>query len=121
MVVEDLKPSFYKLEAGNLTACLATGFSKDTAIKLTWKRSMFMESDAVQISADSLYNQLAMLEAPLIDRCDEGVSRPRLCEDMLMPDEKVNLASLNALVLRLVYAKVIAINCIVTLASCLPK
>ncbi|XP_051911936.1 T cell receptor alpha chain MC.7.G5-like [Hippocampus zosterae] len=112
---EDFDPSFYKLEASNLTACLATGFSQRNAMEKVGKGHMFEESRPVRISDDSLYNQVAVLTTAHNDTCEEGDSGQGQCQDALLPDEKVNLLSLAVLALRLVFAKTLAINCVMTL------
>ncbi|XP_077399309.1 uncharacterized protein LOC144034446 isoform X1 [Vanacampus margaritifer] len=112
---EEFKPSFYKMEASNLTACLATGFSRHNATEKAGKGHMFQESRAVQVSGDSLYNQVALLTAAHNDTCEEGDNGPGRCQEALVPDEKVNLVSLAVLALRVVFAKTLAINCVMTL------
>ncbi|XP_077400799.1 uncharacterized protein LOC144035176 [Vanacampus margaritifer] len=112
---EEFEPSFYKLEASNGAACLATGFSRRNATAKAGKGHMFEESRAVRISDDSLYNQVALLTAAHNDTCEEGDSGPERCQDPLVPDEKVNLLSITVLVLRVVFAKMLAINCVMTL------
>ncbi|XP_019729590.1 uncharacterized protein LOC109518280 [Hippocampus comes] len=112
---EDFEPSFYKLEASNLTACLATGFSQHNATEKPGKGHMFEESRPVRISDDSLYNQVALLTTAHNDTCKEGDSGPGQCHETLVPDEKVNLLSLAVLTLRLIFAKTLAINCVMTL------
>nr|XP_049617359.1 uncharacterized protein LOC125992398 isoform X2 [Syngnathus scovelli]XP_049617361.1 uncharacterized protein LOC125992398 isoform X4 [Syngnathus scovelli]XP_049617362.1 uncharacterized protein LOC125992398 isoform X2 [Syngnathus scovelli] len=113
---EEFKPSFYKIEARNLSACLATGFSQHKATAKAGKGYMFKWSRPVRISDDSLYNQLALLSHS--DTCEEGDSGPGWCPDALGPDKTVNLLSLAVLVLRLVFAKTLAINGVMTLRLC---
>ncbi|XP_049617357.2 uncharacterized protein [Syngnathus scovelli] len=113
---EEFKPSFYKIEARNLSACLATGFSQHKATAKAGKGYMFKWSRPVRISDDSLYNQLALLSHS--DTCEEGDSGPGRCPDALGPEKTVNLLSLAVLVLRLVFAKTLAINGVMTLRLC---
>nr|XP_049617366.1 uncharacterized protein LOC125992398 isoform X8 [Syngnathus scovelli] len=113
---EEFKPSFYKIEARNLSACLATGFSQHKATAKAGKGYMYKGSRPVRISDDSLYNQLALLSHS--DTCEEGDSGPGWCPDALGPDKTVNLLSLAVLVLRLVFAKTLAINGVMTLRLC---
>ncbi|XP_037098992.1 T cell receptor alpha chain MC.7.G5-like isoform X2 [Syngnathus acus] len=113
---KEFKPSFYKMEARNLNACLATGFSRHKATAKAGKGHMFEESHPVRISDDSLYNQLALLSHN--DTCEEGDSGPGRCPDALGPDKTVNLLSLAVLALRLVFVKTLAINCVMTLRLC---
>ncbi|XP_054653648.1 T cell receptor alpha chain MC.7.G5-like [Dunckerocampus dactyliophorus] len=114
---EDWEPSFYKLDKleGNVTACLATGFSRQNAMETAGKGDAFQGSHAVRILGDSLYNQVTLLSAEHGDSCEKGDSGPGWCQDALAPDEKVNLVSLTVLVLRLVFAKTLAINGVMTL------
>nr|XP_061820842.1 T cell receptor alpha chain MC.7.G5-like [Nerophis lumbriciformis] len=111
---EDLAPSFYKME-GNVTACLATGFSRHNAAEKAGKKEAFKGSHAARISGESLYNQVALLTAEKADLCEKGDRGPGRCQDALAPDEKVNLVSLTVLVLRLIFAKTLAINGVMTL------
>nr|XP_057934021.1 T cell receptor alpha chain MC.7.G5-like [Doryrhamphus excisus] len=113
-VQEDLEPSFYKLE-GNVTACLAAGFSRQNATEKAGKGDVFRGSHGVRISGDSLYNQVTLLSAEHADSCEKGYSGPGRCRDALVPDEKINLVSLTVLVLRIVFAKTLAINGVLTL------
>ncbi|XP_061914987.1 T cell receptor alpha chain MC.7.G5-like [Entelurus aequoreus] len=110
---EDLAPSFYKME-GQVTACLATGFSRHNATEKAGKK-VFEGSHAARISGEPLYNQVALLTPEKADLCDKGDSGPGRCQDALAPDEKVNLVSLTVLVLRLIFAKTLAINGVMTL------
>ncbi|XP_054652995.1 T cell receptor alpha chain MC.7.G5-like [Dunckerocampus dactyliophorus] len=115
---EDWEPSFYKLDKleGNVTACLATGFSRQNAMETAGKGDVFQGSHAVRILGDSLYNQVTLLSAEHADSCEKaGDSGPGWCQGALAPDEKVNLVSLTVLVLRLVFAKTLAINGVMTL------
>ncbi|XP_077357147.1 uncharacterized protein LOC144004083 isoform X2 [Festucalex cinctus] len=112
---EEFEPSFYKLEASNRAACLATGFSRRNATEKAGKGRVFEGSRAGRISDDSLYNQVALLTDAHNDTCEEGDSGPGRCQDTLAPDEKVNLLSITVLVLRIVFAKTLAINCVMTL------
>ncbi|XP_054652936.1 T cell receptor alpha chain MC.7.G5-like [Dunckerocampus dactyliophorus] len=114
---EDWEPSFYKLDKleGNVTACLATGFSRQNAMETAGKGDVFQGSHAVRILGDSLYNQVTLLSAEHGDSCEKGDSGPGWCQDALAPDEKVNLVSLTVLVLRFVFAKTLAINGVMTL------
>ncbi|XP_061913873.1 T cell receptor alpha chain MC.7.G5-like [Entelurus aequoreus] len=111
---EDLAPSFYKME-GNVTACLATGFSRHNATEKAGKKEVFEGSHAVRISGEPLYNQVALLTAEKADLCEKGDSGPGRCQVAWSPDEKVNLVSLTVLVLRLVFTKTLAINGAMTL------
>ncbi|KAM9809241.1 uncharacterized protein ACBT44_012570 isoform 1-T4 [Syngnathus typhle] len=104
------------MEAGNLSACLATGFSLHKATAKAGKGHMFEESHPVRISDDSLYNQLALLSHN--DTCEEGDSGPGRCPDALGPDKTVNLLSLAVLALRLVFVKTLVINGVMTLRLC---
>ncbi|XP_061767107.1 uncharacterized protein LOC133559390 isoform X3 [Nerophis ophidion] len=111
---EDLAPSFYKME-GNVTACLATGFSRHNAMEKAGKKEVFEGSHAVRISGESLYNQVALVSAEKADLCEKGDIGPGHCQVDWSSDEKVNLVSLTVLVLRLVFAKTLAINGAMTL------
>ncbi|XP_061767109.1 T cell receptor alpha chain MC.7.G5-like [Nerophis ophidion] len=111
---EDLAPSFYKME-GNVTACLATGFSRHNAMEKAGKKEVFEGSHAVRISGESLYNQVALVSAEKADLCEKGDIGPGHCQVDWSSDEKVNLVSLTVLVLRLVFAKTLAINGVMTL------
>ncbi|XP_061767105.1 T cell receptor alpha chain MC.7.G5-like isoform X1 [Nerophis ophidion] len=113
-VQEDLAPSFYKME-GNVTACLATGFSRHNAMEKAGKKEVFEGSHAVRISGESLYNQVALVSAEKADLCEKGDIGPGHCQVDWSSDEKVNLVSLTVLVLRLVFAKTLAINGAMTL------
>ncbi|XP_037098988.1 T cell receptor alpha chain MC.7.G5-like isoform X1 [Syngnathus acus] len=113
---KEFKPSFYKMESRNLSACLATGFSRHNATAKAGKGYMFEQSRPVLISDDSLYNQVALLSHN--DMCGEGDSGPGRCPDALGPDKTVNLLSLAVLALRLVFVKTLAINGVMTLRLC---
>ncbi|XP_077449887.1 uncharacterized protein LOC144068870 [Stigmatopora argus] len=112
---KEVEPSFFKLEAGNQTACLANGFSRHNAAVKTAKGPTFKESNAVQISQDFLYNQVSLLPAAANDLCEEGDKRQWPCQDALVSDKKVNLFSITVVALRLVFAKTLSINCVMTL------
>nr|XP_049617367.1 uncharacterized protein LOC125992398 isoform X9 [Syngnathus scovelli] len=113
---KEIKPSFYKMESRNLSACLATGFSRHDATAKAGKGYMFEQSRPVRISDDTLYNQVALLSHN--DTCEEGDSGPGRCQDAWGPDKTVNLLSLIILALRLVFAKMVAINGVMTLRLC---
>ncbi|XP_061125274.1 uncharacterized protein LOC133145645 [Syngnathus typhle] len=113
---KEFKPSFYKMESRNLSACLATGFSRHNAMAKAGKGYMFEQSRPVRISYDSLYNQVALLSHN--DTCEEGDTGPGRCQDAWGPDKTVNLLSLIVLALRLVFAKMLAINGVMTLRLC---
>lgn len=67
---EEYKPSFYQLADGNSTVCLATGFSQFGQLG---RNSLFNHTEAVRISQDSLFNQLAFInDSASAGDCPEG-------------------------------------------------
>ncbi|XP_037643393.1 M1-specific T cell receptor alpha chain-like [Sebastes umbrosus] len=113
---EEYKPSFYKLSDGETTACLATGFSHLQAANIT-HIDIFINTSAVRIGEDSLFNEVALLSKGDEDKCQraEDGAASELCEDTLEPDAKVNLMSLTILGLRLLFLKTIVFNVLLTL------
>ncbi|XP_068582240.1 T cell receptor alpha chain MC.7.G5 [Cebidichthys violaceus] len=109
---EDYQPSFYKLSNGNISACLATDFSRNKAAA-TKEKAVFNGTDAVQIKGDSLYNQVALLSPE--DEEHECDLDEDVCEETLHPDPKVNLMSLTILGLRLLFFKTVVFNVLMTL------
>uniref|UniRef100_H3CDD1 Uncharacterized protein n=1 Tax=Tetraodon nigroviridis TaxID=99883 RepID=H3CDD1_TETNG len=86
------QPSFYKLENGNNSVCLATGFSQ---FRQLGNHSLFNQTEAVRISQDSLFNQVAfMTSGTNLEDCEEDAGGPTRCDDALQPDPMVNLVSL---------------------------
>lgn len=71
---EEYEPSFYKLDDGNSSVCLATGFSRFGQLG---NNSWFNHTEAVRISQDSLFNQLAFVnDSASPKNCPEGASLP---------------------------------------------
>lgn len=66
---EKYEPSFYKLSDGNSSVCLATGFSQFGQLG---NNSWFSHTEAVRISQDSLFNQLAFINDSASADCPEG-------------------------------------------------
>ncbi|XP_075954591.1 M1-specific T cell receptor alpha chain-like [Anarhichas minor] len=105
-------PSFYKLSDGNISACLATDFSRNKAAKD--ENSLFNKTEAVQMK-DGLYSQVALLSSQQeLDTCDLAADNSDACE-ALQPDPKVNLMSLTILGLRLLFFKTVVFNVLMTL------
>lgn len=67
---EEHQPSFYKLADGSSSVCLATGFSRFGQLG---RNSLFNDTEAVRISQDSLFNQLAFInDSASAGDCPEG-------------------------------------------------
>lgn len=64
---DQYEPSFYKLENENNSVCLATGFSR---FRQLGNNSLFNQTEAVRISEDSLFNQVAFINKT--DECGKG-------------------------------------------------
>lgn len=76
---EEYQPSYYKLGEGNISVCLATGFSKSEQLQ---NNPLFNKTEPARISKDSLYNQLAFLSSEDEDKCDEGKNgRFNICDN----------------------------------------
>ncbi|XP_054483283.1 M1-specific T cell receptor alpha chain-like [Anoplopoma fimbria] len=109
---EEYKPSYFSLSDGHTSACLATGFSRINATKKEHEE-IFSKTDAVRITDDSLYNQVAVFSSANETICAESASE--LCEETLQPDATVNMVSLTILGLRLLFLKTIVFNVLMTL------
>eukprot|EP00066_Takifugu_rubripes_P029748 XP_011619014.1 PREDICTED: uncharacterized protein LOC101074543 [Takifugu rubripes] len=112
---DQYQPSFYKLKHGNTSACLATGFSRFHQLQTN---TLFSQSEAVLISQDSLFNQVAFMdqdadgETSCPEDENEGAVR---CDDALQPDPLVNLVSLMVTGLRVLLLKTMIFNILMTL------
>ncbi|KAM9844955.1 M1-specific T cell receptor alpha chain-like [Aulostomus maculatus] len=112
---EEYAASYYKLKKDNVGVCLATGFSRFNTTKQSGRGDLFRDSQPVRISSDSLFNQVAQLQAGDEGKCEQGDSGPGRCEEALKQDEMVNMASLTVLGLRLLFLKTIVFNVLMTL------
>lgn len=69
---EQYQPSFYKLENGTHSVCLATDFSQFRQLA---NNSLFNQTEAVQFSQESLFSQVAFItEAAGKDSCTVGAN-----------------------------------------------
>lgn len=68
---DQYEPSFYKLTHENTSVCLATGFSRFHQLQLN---TVFRQTEAVLISQDSLFNQVAFMTKEVDEEigCPEG-------------------------------------------------
>lgn len=78
------EPSYYQLGDGETEVCLATGFSRHNATELDHD-DLFNKTEAVRISEDSLYNEVALLSAD-----DQKQCQSRKCEWFNMYDIWLN-------------------------------
>lgn len=71
---DQYEPSFYKLTHGNTSVCLATGFSRFHQLL---NKTFFKQTEAVLISQDSLFNQVAFMTKGVDEEsnCPEGANK----------------------------------------------
>uniref|UniRef100_H2SA24 Uncharacterized protein n=1 Tax=Takifugu rubripes TaxID=31033 RepID=H2SA24_TAKRU len=111
---DQYQPSFYKLKHGNTSACLATGFSRFHQLQ---NNALFSQSEAVLISQDSLFNQVAFMDqdADGETMCGSPSSGQSIFSMLLSTDPLVNLVSLMVTGLRVLLLKTMIFNILMTL------
>uniref|UniRef100_A0A3B3Q3J4 Uncharacterized protein n=1 Tax=Paramormyrops kingsleyae TaxID=1676925 RepID=A0A3B3Q3J4_9TELE len=108
---QSAEPSFYKLGEGNNTVCMATGFSKYSALD---KEETFSKYKTVptRIKDEPFFDEVVILE--------EGDTCPNSTVFMVFlfsPDEKINFLSLTVLGLRFLFLKSILFNVLMTIRA----
>ncbi|KAJ8270255.1 hypothetical protein GJAV_G00112180, partial [Gymnothorax javanicus] len=120
---EASSPSYYKLKSqdGNVSACLATGFSEYNA---TNEQPLFksMDTNPTRIKGESYFDKVALLSQASEQSCPgtEG-NDTGTCDSggggHYETDEKVNFLSLTVLGLRILFLKSIVFNVLMTLRA----
>ncbi|KAG7524874.1 hypothetical protein JOB18_018136 [Solea senegalensis] len=109
-------PSYFYLENQQSSACLAAGFSPHNA---TLTHQLFKKdptkAEPVQISGDSLFNQVALVSEGQGDTCDPNRNKTSVCAGTLDKDPTVNSVTLIVLALRLLFFKTVVFNVLMTL------
>uniref|UniRef100_A0A3Q1HQS4 Uncharacterized protein n=1 Tax=Acanthochromis polyacanthus TaxID=80966 RepID=A0A3Q1HQS4_9TELE len=121
---EEYDPYYYKLQEGDTTVCLATGFSRYNATTDHEDYGkLFNDTEAARISPDlSLYNQVIFPK----DKNDklENCEGKTVCSKCflglifamwLFADPTVNGMSLTILALRVIFLKTIIFNILMTM------
>ncbi|XP_035527353.1 M1-specific T cell receptor alpha chain [Morone saxatilis] len=109
---EKYEPSYYKVGNDSNAACLATGFSQYNAA-ISRGDNLFNTTNAILISGDKLYNQVALLSGKE-GKCELVEKTEEKCEDTIEPDPMVNLMALTIIGLRLLFLKTIVFNVLMT-------
>ncbi|XP_058488894.1 M1-specific T cell receptor alpha chain-like [Solea solea] len=110
-------PSYFYLENQQSRACLAAGFSphKATLTHELFKTNSTKASEPVQISGDSLFNQVVLVGEDQGDTCDPSRNKTSVCAGTLDKDPTVNSVTLIVLALRLLFFKTVVFNVLMTL------
>ncbi|XP_051809141.1 T cell receptor alpha chain MC.7.G5-like [Acanthochromis polyacanthus] len=116
---EEYDPYYYKLQEGDTTVCLATGFSRYNATTDHEDYGkLFNDTEAARISPDlSLYNQVIFPKDKndKLENCEASGTESGPCEDTLTPDPTVNGMSLTILALRVIFLKTVVCNILMTM------
>ncbi|XP_072560440.1 M1-specific T cell receptor alpha chain-like [Paramormyrops kingsleyae] len=111
--------SFYKLGEGNNTVCMATGFSKYSALD---KEETFSKYKTVptRIKDEPFFDKVVILEEG--DTCPNSTDEDgKPCnldfEGTFETDEKINFLSLTVLGLRFLFLKSILFNVLMTIRA----